>query len=305
MEVGISKVWQNWLKGGLKGETSFAMAFYQKQVSFYKRVRLSICSCLYRVSSRQKSIIWCDTNLNTPRVHCPKRLIHQVLRARHTRVSPPFGVPECSTGTRSRATTTAPRGCRQPLRTCTSSRPTGSRSRAPTAAPRGVRTPPRTRTSASPTGSLSRAKPSTPRTVHYSLLPRRDLLCTSDDLANAGASACLRIQASRHPDASVHLSRALSPPPRRTSHGPPLGPVRDRWDREDLSSRGSGERLGKGVDRVLRVSLMLRLGRARLTAPLGDVEGFAPGVMARGRRPDGVQQSEIVVRFLGRYKRMG
>lgn len=278
MEVGISKVWQNWLKGGLKGETSFAMAFYQKQVSFYKRVRLSICSCLYRVSSRQKSIIWCDTNLNTPRVHCPKRLIHQVLRARHTRVSPPFGVPECSTGTRSRATTTAPRGCRQP---------------------------PRTRTSASPTGSLSRAKPSTPRTVHYSLLPRRDLLCTSDDLANAGASACLRIQASRHPDASVHLSRALSPPPRRTSHGPPLGPVRDRWDREDLSSRGSGERLGKGVDRVLRVSLMLRLGRARLTAPLGDVEGFAPGVMARGRRPDGVQQSEIVVRFLGRYKIMG
>ena len=67
------------------------------------------------------------------------------------------------TGSRSRATTSAPRGARPPPPSRTWLHPTGSRSLAPTAAPRGARRSLPPRTYPRPTDSRSRATTAAPR----------------------------------------------------------------------------------------------------------------------------------------------
>jgi hypothetical protein len=166
----------------------------------------------------------------------------------------------CPTGSRSRATTAAPRGARHPPRTRTFARPTGTRScvptvaprvdrpsprtrtytgptgtrsRAPTAAPRGVHTPPHPSTCLSPTGSRSSATPATSRDVHPSPLPHKGVLDATGDLTVAGAAPHSNIRAPRHQFHKAPQTAAPSPSPRRASRGSPLGAVRDRRGRRN------------------------------------------------------------------------
>ena len=77
------------------------------------------------------------------------------------------------------------------------SRPTGSRSHATTEAPRSARVPPPMCTSLCPMGSRSRATTATSRAVRSSPLPHKGDLHSVGDLAVAGAPSRLYIQGAR------------------------------------------------------------------------------------------------------------
>ena len=94
-------------------------------------------------------------------------------------------VARCSTGSRSRAPTSAPRGGRPSPRIRARLRPTGSRSRAPTSAPRGGHPSPRSCTSTRSTGNSPRATPSTPRDLHSRSCSAEETLVETVDLVGA------------------------------------------------------------------------------------------------------------------------
>ena len=111
--------------------------------------------------------------------------------------------------------------------------PKDSRSRAPTAAPRDVRPLPPPYTSTCPTGSRSHATTSTLRAVPSSPLPDKGIHHATEDLAVAGAATRLNIRAPRHASHQAPQTEAPFLPPRRASHGSPLGASRDRRGRRN------------------------------------------------------------------------
>ena len=114
--------------------------------------------------------------------------------------------------------------------------PAQRRSRAPTASPRGFRPLPPQNTCSCPTVCRPLATPSTLRAVRSPPLPHKGVRDAADDLPVAGAAARLNIRVPRRHPHQATQTEAPSPPPRRASHGSPLGAVRDRRGRRNIQT---------------------------------------------------------------------
>ena len=123
---------------------------------------------------------------------------------RGARLLPPPCTFPCSTGSRSRVRTAAPRDDRPVPPACTCLRPTDSCFRAATSTSRGVRPSPQTHTSMCSTVCRSGTTLSTLRDVHPSPLHDKEVLDATEDLAVAGAAPRLNIQFPRHSTYQAH-----------------------------------------------------------------------------------------------------